>query len=1721
MKAKMINKLNMGNKMYRNFLVKLSGLLMLLLFTTSCQIGLGNAVDVKAPEIAITSHRDNDSVASSFVLRGSATDNEEVSLITIDFEDADIHYQIIPGNKWKKKIYTSQDWVELDEDDSNYCRGTPGNWSWAIEVITDDKVPSKTDSTYTLSAIVKDRIGNSGRKSKVDCSLIVDEASPEVSVYKPELFTGSYDDVVSETSSYKKEDGNVIARLINGEIQLEGRIEQSLSFKGLNITFDNGQLNSDVRLSTANITNPLGEASIEDLIKENLGSYGSADFTEESGYKVYYSKTIKNSDLRSWTLKVKPEEWATPANGMDTGKHIVRVVSTCLSASDAWERRVLGYFVWYPEADIPWITVNMCDDTDKLDGKYECYPGSTISGSCQDDDGLKSVVSKIYKRNEFNDYVLISGGEKSHLSGDTVKYTAFSIPVPSENGAYKVDIEVKDIYGTPRTLTKYFKTSDVSAPKINISSPSDNTSAITNISGNFTFKGSVTDESLKKVAFVWLNPKNASNVNNKINYLTGSELYWNLAIPEGHTDSNGNIVFSLFNSDITVTSYTIEEKINLFAKPATGADANTKYLGIDGSVAKLTSQEFIFFASDGISNTIKTITLTGDNITPELSFTDITLNGSKQSFTNDNLPAFPVNKGNKPATITGKWSDKFTDSYSNTTKLNNIVVKWGDSEVTAKPNPDGTWSVDITPPASGGTITASISDYAGNTKTVQTAASIETVELGLSRIDCLQDDGAYTTGAELIITLEFTKTTNVSNGTPTLKLNNGGIATYFDGSGTSSHQFKYTVGNNDCEKLDVVSINANGAKWTDASESSGTELNVTAPAQPNLASTRSIKIDKVSPTVAKVYALTQPGYYKAGSQILLMADFNEDVNISNADQIQLQFTHEKSGKKVKTSGGSVSGSKSVFFTYEVSEGDNVAALTFDQIIYTDDVVIKDNAGNELDKTKQPLITNCALSTTKNGKTEFIVIDTTKPEPPVLSFGTQPAALITSEEGTSFTISGEAGADIEYSIDDGKNWQTYSSKVIIRNNGSYKVKARQTDKAGNRSEETSVVSFVINKGDLLKNITATTSNGTFTTGKEIKGKIVFRKAVSLAKGSTVTLNIGNTKLSPITTETVVKINETEAAAKSATEFTFTYTIVDGDYITAANGYLDVTKWSFEKVNFTEYNNVEVDNPLPEVGSAKRFSTNRNIKILTGKPELQSVSFSGEGSAAVLTLTYDRAVSKSGGNIVFEYDEKTGNEYHVPVVLTASEYNELKSNSAISDNYKPGTNGATKNGTTLTNDTATKYILNTDVSDTNAGIVNVFKAANKHKVTVPVISDQVVVINEKTLKVTLGEAYALPVKGAVYKLSIPQGAVVDEVKNINDADTTKTVTAAGVEAPEIRIVKPSYKIYNKSGNGKAELNAGNWVSTTSAYVDMNDVKSATMYLSCRTPNAKIYYKDNVKTTDSVIINSSPILDVKTGAFVDPETFTTKTADAVIPQESELTVLYNASNPVKLGDSYAVDTYDAASGLKIAIAAQAKTLDASGKVTGKSTLSYEYATRSVLKFFLNHYRDGTGESKVIENGNKLNFTDLRIWITGGDSPSGPNSIETFPLAWADTSKYKLMAGSHTRGIYGKWWWVSWDITAPTHIGFLAGDVPSDANTKGPTAWHNADYLWTLSKEQYSLQPGETLLMAAHGDQNDSTNAAKRRDSNYNNYYYFIPYGARFSFNKDKYFTREDMNN
>jgi len=160
----------------------------------------------------------------------------------------------------------------------------------------------------------------------------------------------------------------------------------------------------------------------------------------------------------------------------------------------------------------------------------------------------------------------------------------------------------------------------------------------------------------------------------------------------------------------------------------------------------------------------------------------------------------------------------------------------------------------------------------------------------------------------------------------------------------------------------------------------------------------------------------------------------------------------------------VTGEASAFIEYSTNGGTN-------WFEYTGSVSLSVAANNEQTFNVTARQTDRADNTSANAATITVTIDKIAPNAPTIS-GISSGAFNTNQ---TFSISGEAGATIQYSTNGGTNWSTYSSAVTLSAEGTYNVTARQTDQAGNLSVNATTINVTIDKTTLLPTLTAPASD----------------------------------------------------------------------------------------------------------------------------------------------------------------------------------------------------------------------------------------------------------------------------------------------------------------------------------------------------------------------------------------------------------------------------------------------------------------------------------------------------------------------------------------------------------------------------------------------------------------------------------------------------------------------
>ncbi|MGE0077207.1 MAG: Ig-like domain-containing protein [Bacteroidales bacterium] len=103
-------------------------------------------------------------------------------------------------------------------------------------------------------------------------------------------------------------------------------------------------------------------------------------------------------------------------------------------------------------------------------------------------------------------------------------------------------------------------------------------------------------------------------------------------------------------------------------------------------------------------------------------------------------------------------------------------------------------------------------------------------------------------------------------------------------------------------------------------------------------------------------------------------------------------------------------------------------------------------------------TDAAGNTSVNSVTIVVTIDKTAPSAPTVS-GISAGSYNTDK---TFTVTGEVGATLEYSLDNGTSWNVYTGAETLSAEDTYEVVAHQTDAAGNTSASSATIVVTIDK-----------------------------------------------------------------------------------------------------------------------------------------------------------------------------------------------------------------------------------------------------------------------------------------------------------------------------------------------------------------------------------------------------------------------------------------------------------------------------------------------------------------------------------------------------------------------------------------------------------------------------------------------------------------------------------
>ena len=345
-------------------------------------------------------------------------------------------------------------------------------------------------------------------------------------------------------------------------------------------------------------------------------------------------------------------------------------------------------------------------------------------------------------------------------------------------------------------------------------------------------------------------------------------------------------------------------------------------------------------------------------------------------------------------------------------------------------------------------------------------------------------------GKVVLLTVTMSGTVFVT-GTPTLALNDGGVASYIGGSGSNALVFSYTVaaGQNTSALAAWGITLPSGASITD---------NTAAPANLTGAATAlvgPVVIDTTAPTVTSVALSPTTGAFRAGNVLTLTVNMSEPVFVVGAPVLNLN----DGGTASYISG---SGTKALTFSYTVqagqSAGQNYAALATTWITLPTGASIKDGAGNYAN-----------LAGVAKTLPASVVIDTTPPTVSSITTGPANADLAAGQVVTFVVILSEAvsvSGTPTLALNDGGS-ATYSS-----GSGTPTLTFKYTVAAGQNTPALAVTGSTLPAGasitDLAGNAADLSGALTSLSGRVIVDTTRTRTTIATGTGQTVNAGSGN-------------------------------------------------------------------------------------------------------------------------------------------------------------------------------------------------------------------------------------------------------------------------------------------------------------------------------------------------------------------------------------------------------------------------------------------------------------------------------------------------------------------------------------------------------------------------------------------------------------------------------------
>lgn len=1378
---------------------------------SSCDlsVGLGDAPDLEAPTLSITSPATLSNTSATPTISGVCSDNKAVSKIT---------------------VYNTTSASYLENATISY-----GSWNWTGTL---------TEGYQTLRFTAYDANSNSSTDSVAQITIIVDVTSPESQNWYIERAAG-------------------ITTLFTTKTALEAIDTDDSSNKDMaqNVSFIvHGKISDNMSLASVALNVYEGETKLLSLSPDKGSSNYSPSFTIKNA-----KLTEAASSLASGRHYLKFTYKATDNGGNATDETEIGYALWCEESDVPHAKKPSTliesgstYFI-SPETLLP---LDFFDD-DSIDtviyGIISVSDFLKISGSTNDE--------KIETLKDSTAAANAGLTVKTFDSNSATRDYSVSLKSGTEiNSEYYIIALVKD--GTANSVwnTIYvpFTIHDSHIPIIIITSPQENTIPALSTDGK-TFKiegytldtGSAGCTSLKAA---WITNTNSNKKTATLAAIKSDSTaagsssipsdgikIWNVALGKAaETEVSGSTYYKqTFSITTDITSD--------FMYNSTIENA----------------QKFIeFYAVNSIGNTESIdYVLQGDTELPTI--TTVNPSADLQGSLPNKAFAFEFYASKTSGLSIDQTSYSIYEGTTLIADTDSSTTTGGTLDVDSS-NGHCTYTMDGTNFKNEGnrTFTFSAKDILGNKASLQKTIVVGSVA-SLKSITSTNSNGTYKAGDKITLKAVFDNVVvvNSANGKPQLKVSytSDGEIKYVDytsGSGTTTLEFTYTVPTGAAsEKLycssipiylngGVINTKTSGGASAVISELSGT----------NLQDNKSIALDGVSPTISSIAVSGgSGGYFKSGDIITAAVKTSESLLISGSPELSLI----SGSGTIACSLQSLSGS-TLTFTHTVTSSDKEGQIGYNLSSCFTSInlaYITDVAGNSLTAG-----TNSNVNLSR-------YIDCTAPEVPTVTpdagtYNVNKSLTVTgAESGGTLYYSTDGGMSwlnysspvtlgngtyyiTAYQKDSAGNKSTNTTTKTIVVNGAFPVLQDITCTLPDGTYAAgTVVTFKMSFSD--KVIASTTSSASITLNNGNDSNT----ANDISIPVTVTSSAGSSALTfTYTVESGVVCSPVALSAVSISGLTDSYGNKGstGTALTSA---------------YASRSGLIIDAVAPTLSSvAPSGSTTTGGTTIAKSGNIVTLTFSENVSKESGSITIMPAsgwyippvLSATDFNTVYDAlnGDSTKQTYLLETDSNGTEVYDSKTGQPVGP-YMKITHGLKEESSTYVPDTDTKYVLRFDIpidgSTTDSfNIRTALEAAGYLQQTLDVTSSSVVV-NDKTVTVTFPKALA---DGREWVVVIDKGTFSDSTGNIFEGLNTSTKTdylfwSDKVATPVVRVdryshgwgaVEPSSSCVttdtstNLTVISDASTNSTNTGTTSTSTAPTGYVR---VRIDCETPGATVKY------------------------------------------------------------------------------------------------------------------------------------------------------------------------------------------------------------------------------------------------------------------------------------------